>query len=39
MCPVSWLPTVSWKMKNCKFQPQSLPMDISEKNQSKVMHG
>ena len=33
-----WLPTVSSKVKKCKFQPQKLPMDISEKNETKVMH-
>ena len=24
--------------KKCKFQPQKLHMDISEKNETKVMH-
>ena len=38
MCPLSWLPTVSRKMKNYQFRPQKLPMDISEKNERKVIH-
>ena len=33
-----WLPTVSSKVKKCTFQPQKLPIDISEKNETKVMH-
>ena len=35
---LTWLPTVSWKVKQCKFQPQKLPMDISEKDETKVRH-
>ena len=30
-----WLPTVSSKVKKCKFQTQN---NISEKNEFKVMH-
>ena len=35
-----WFPTDSWKVKKCKFQPQELHMDISEKNETKhkVIH-
>ena len=33
-----WLPTVSSKVKKCKFQTQKPPMDISEKNETKVMY-
>ena len=33
-----WLPRVSSKVKKYKFQPQKLSMDISEKNETKVMH-
>ena len=33
-----WLLTDSSKVKKCKFQPQQLPMDISEKNETKIMH-
>ena len=32
-----WLPTVSWKVKNGKFQPQKVLMSISEKDESKAM--
>ena len=36
---LKWLPMVSLKgEKKCKFQPQKLPMDISEKNETKDMH-
>ena len=33
-----WLSTVSWKVEKCNFQPQKVPMDILEKNETKVMH-
>ena len=34
-----WLPTVSSKVKKeFKFQPQKLPIDISEKNETKVIY-
>ena len=33
-----WLPNVYSKVEKCKFQPQKVPMDISEKNKTKVMH-
>ena len=26
------------KSEKCKFQPQKLPMDISERTETKVMH-
>ena len=32
------LSAVSWKVKICKFQPQKLPLDISENNETEVMH-
>ena len=31
------LPVCS-KVVKCKFQPQKVPIDISEKNETKVMH-
>ena len=33
-----WLPTDYWKVEKSKFQPQNVPMDISEKNETKAMH-
>ena len=34
-----WLPAVSWKVgKKSKFQPQKVPMNTSEKNETKDIH-
>ena len=33
-----WPPTVSCKVEKCKFQPPKVLMDISEKNETKLMH-